>query len=82
MQISPEPGAFMTMMTQLLNVKSAVEVGGFTGYSALCIARGFGVDADKSMYASCFEAIADDRVDTVMIATGRRSHDVAEAVKR
>ena len=40
MQISPEQGAFMTMVTQLLNVEFAVEVGTFTGYSALCIARG------------------------------------------
>ncbi len=40
MQISPEQGAFMTMLTQLLNVGFAVEVGTFTGYSALCIARG------------------------------------------
>ena len=40
MQISPDQGAFMTMVTQLLNVKFAVEVGTFTGYSALCIARG------------------------------------------
>jgi len=40
MQISPEQGAFMTMLTQLLNVRFAVEVGTFTGYSALCIARG------------------------------------------
>ena len=40
MQISPEQGAFMTMLTQLLNVSFAVEVGTFTGYSALCIARG------------------------------------------
>ena len=40
MQISPEQGAFMTLLTQLLDVKLAVEVGTFTGYSALCIARG------------------------------------------
>ena len=40
MQISPEQGAFMSMLTQLLNVGFAVEVGTFTGYSALCIARG------------------------------------------
>jgi caffeoyl-CoA O-methyltransferase len=40
MQISPEQGAFMTLLTRLLNVRSAVEVGTFTGYSALCIARG------------------------------------------
>ena len=40
MQISPEQGAFMTMLTQLLNVGFAVEVGTFTGCSALCIERG------------------------------------------
>jgi caffeoyl-CoA O-methyltransferase len=40
MQISPEQGAFMTLLTRLLGVRTAVEVGTFTGYSALCIARG------------------------------------------
>jgi caffeoyl-CoA O-methyltransferase len=40
MQIAPEQGAFMTMLTRVLDVRFAVEVGTFTGYSALCIARG------------------------------------------
>src|SRR5262245_440421 len=40
MQISPEQGAFMTILTRLIGARSAVEVGTFTGYSALCIARG------------------------------------------
>jgi caffeoyl-CoA O-methyltransferase len=40
MQIGPEQGAFMTLLTQLLGVNNAVEVGTFTGYSSLCIARG------------------------------------------
>jgi caffeoyl-CoA O-methyltransferase len=40
MQIAPEQGAFLTILTRLLNVQRAVEVGTFTGYSALCIARG------------------------------------------
>ncbi len=40
MQISPEQGAFMTLVTRLVGARSAVEVGTFTGYSALCIARG------------------------------------------
>ena len=40
MQIAPEQGAFMTVLTRLLGVRSAVEVGTFTGYSSLCIARG------------------------------------------
>jgi caffeoyl-CoA O-methyltransferase len=40
MQVSPEQGAFLTMLTRLLGARHAVEVGTFTGYSALCIARG------------------------------------------
>jgi predicted O-methyltransferase YrrM len=40
MQISPEQGAFMTLLTRALGVRRAVEVGTFTGYSALAIARG------------------------------------------
>jgi caffeoyl-CoA O-methyltransferase len=40
MQIGPDQGAFMTMLVQLLNTKVAVEIGTFTGYSALAIARG------------------------------------------
>jgi caffeoyl-CoA O-methyltransferase len=40
MQIAPEQGAFMTILTRLLGVRNAVEVGTFTGYSSLCIARG------------------------------------------
>lgn len=40
MQIAPEQGAFMTILTRVLGVHRAVEVGTFTGYSALCIARG------------------------------------------
>jgi caffeoyl-CoA O-methyltransferase len=40
MQISPEQGAFMTMLTRLVGARDAIEIGTFTGYSALCIARG------------------------------------------
>ncbi len=40
MQISPEQGAFMTILTRLVGAKNAVEVGTFTGYSAISIARG------------------------------------------
>ncbi len=44
MQIAPEQGAFMTVLARLLGVRRAVEVGTFTGYSALCIARGLDPD--------------------------------------
>ncbi len=40
MQIAPEQGAFMTLLARVTGARSAVEVGTFTGYSALCIARG------------------------------------------
>lgn len=40
MQIAPEQGAFMTMLVRLVDARFAVEVGTFTGYSSLCIARG------------------------------------------
>jgi caffeoyl-CoA O-methyltransferase len=40
MQIAPEQGALMTILTRVIGARSAVEVGTFTGYSALCVARG------------------------------------------
>jgi caffeoyl-CoA O-methyltransferase len=40
MQIGPEQGAFMTLLAKLAGARDAVEVGTFTGYSAICIARG------------------------------------------
>ena len=40
MQISPEQGTFMTLVTRLVGARDAVEVGTFTGYSAISIARG------------------------------------------
>jgi caffeoyl-CoA O-methyltransferase len=40
MQIGPEQGTFMTLLTQLTGAKRALEIGTFTGYSAICIARG------------------------------------------
>ncbi|HEY7135431.1 MAG TPA: O-methyltransferase [Acidimicrobiia bacterium] len=44
MQIAPEQGAFMTMLTQLTGTRRAIEIGTFTGYSALAIARGLPAD--------------------------------------
>jgi caffeoyl-CoA O-methyltransferase len=44
MQIAPEQGAFLTLLTGLIGARRAIEIGTFTGYSALCIARGLGDD--------------------------------------
>jgi caffeoyl-CoA O-methyltransferase len=40
MQISPDQGAFITLITKMMGVRTAIEVGTFTGYSSICIARG------------------------------------------
>jgi predicted O-methyltransferase YrrM len=42
MQIGPEQGTFMTLLAELIGAKRAVEVGTFTGYSSICVARGLG----------------------------------------
>ena len=42
MQIAPEQGAFLRILTQVVGARRAVEVGTFTGYSSLSIARGLG----------------------------------------
>jgi predicted O-methyltransferase YrrM len=44
MQVSPEQGAFLTILTRAIGARRAIEVGTFTGYSALCIARGLPAD--------------------------------------
>jgi caffeoyl-CoA O-methyltransferase len=40
LQIPPEQGTFMTLITQLAGARSAIEIGTFTGYSSICITRG------------------------------------------
>lgn len=49
LQIAPEQGAFMTLLTQLSSARDAIEIGTFTGYSSVCIARG--LPADGSLLA-------------------------------
>jgi caffeoyl-CoA O-methyltransferase len=44
MLISREQGSFLTLLATVLDVRSAVEVGTFTGYSAICIARALRAD--------------------------------------
>ena len=39
MQISEEQGAFMQLLVAAIDARSIIEVGTFTGYSSLCIAR-------------------------------------------
>jgi caffeoyl-CoA O-methyltransferase len=40
MQVSAEQGALIELLVRLIGARDALEVGTFTGYSAICIARG------------------------------------------
>lgn len=44
MQISPEQGAFFTLLTRLCHFRRTLEVGVFTGYSSLAVARALPAD--------------------------------------
>src|SRR3954451_18005323 len=44
MQISPLQGAFMELLVRAVGAHQALEIGTFTGYSALCMARGLPAD--------------------------------------
>jgi len=44
MQISPEQGAFMQVLVRLIGARRTIEVGTFTGYSALVVAEALPAD--------------------------------------
>lgn len=44
MQISPEQGQFMALLVELTGARRALEIGTFTGYSALCVALALPAD--------------------------------------
>jgi caffeoyl-CoA O-methyltransferase len=44
MMVGPLEGAFLKMMTQLVQATSVLEIGMFTGYSALCFAEALPAD--------------------------------------
>ena len=44
MQIAPEQGVLMRLLTRALGPRRAIEIGTFTGFSALCIAQGLPED--------------------------------------
>jgi predicted O-methyltransferase YrrM len=39
MQISPEQGQFMNLLAEIVGARRVIEVGTFTGYSSICVAR-------------------------------------------
>ncbi len=46
MQISPEQGQFMALLVRLLGARRCIEVGVFTGYSSLAVARALPDDGE------------------------------------
>ena len=42
LQVAPELGTFLTLLTRVSRGRSGLELGTFTGYSSICIARGLG----------------------------------------
>ena len=67
MQVTADQGALIELLVRLIGAKDAIEVGTFTGYSAICIARGL---ADGGRL-TCLELDADHA------ATARRNLDAA-----
>jgi caffeoyl-CoA O-methyltransferase len=46
MQIAPDQGAAMTLLVRAIGARRGLELGTFTGYSAICIARGLADDGE------------------------------------
>src|SRR4051812_41736632 len=51
MQSRPDQGGLLTLLARLLDAREALEVGTFTGYGAICMARGLAEDGRLT----CFE---------------------------
>jgi predicted O-methyltransferase YrrM len=67
MQIGADQGALIELLVRLIGAKDALEVGTFTGYSAICIARGLAVGGRLT----CLE------LDEERAAIARRNLDAA-----
>ncbi|WP_323102272.1 O-methyltransferase [Intrasporangium sp. YIM S08009] len=67
MQIGDDQGQLLTMLARLIGARRAVEVGTFTGYSSMCIARGL---ADGGSLLCC-------DVSAEWTEIGRRAWDAA-----
>jgi caffeoyl-CoA O-methyltransferase len=70
MQISADQGSLLTLLSRLAGSRQAIEIGTFTGYSAICIARGLApggrllcCDVNEEYTAIAREAWADAGVD-------------------
>jgi caffeoyl-CoA O-methyltransferase len=70
MQIAADQGALMELVVRLIGARDALEIGTFTGYSAICVARGLSeggrlicLELDEE-----FAAIAQRNIDAAGVA--------------
>ena len=92
MQIAPEQGQFMALLVKLLGVRRCIEIGTFTGYSSIAIARGLApggrllcCDVSEEWTAIAREHWADagldDRIDLVIAPAGDTLADLGDGVQ-
>ena len=46
----PDQAALLTLLVRVINARTAIEIGTFTGYSAICIARGLPADGRLTIF--------------------------------
>jgi caffeoyl-CoA O-methyltransferase len=70
MQVSPEQGALLELLARLIGASRILEVGTFTGYSAICLARGLApggrlvcLEVDQEYAAIARDNLADAGLD-------------------
>ncbi len=70
MQVSPDQGALLQVLAGVVQARNALEVGTFTGYSAICIARGLAEGGRLTCLEldPDFAAIAQRNVDDAQVA--------------
>jgi caffeoyl-CoA O-methyltransferase len=67
MQSRPDQGGLLTLLARMLDAREALEIGTFTGYGAICIARGLA----EGGRLTCFE------VDPELAAVARANVEAA-----
>ncbi len=90
MQIAPDQGALIELLVRSLDARLAVEVGTFTGYSAICIARGlapggrlvcceldegYAATAERNLRDAGLDAVAEIRVGPALETLEAMSRD-------
>jgi caffeoyl-CoA O-methyltransferase len=84
----PDQAALLTLLVRLTNARTAIEIGTFTGYGAICIARGLPADGRLTIFEVSEEYAAIARrnledagqIDKVEFVLGPASIDDLDAI--